>query len=40
LSLLRASEVQHRQIEDGWAEGHVATTADSTLFGVQGVFIL
>ena len=32
-------EIQQIQIFDGGSDGSVATTADNTLFGVQGIFI-
>jgi hypothetical protein len=32
-------EVAQLQIFDGGADGQAGTTADNTLFGVQGVFI-
>jgi hypothetical protein len=32
-------EIQQLQINDGGTDGSVATTADNTLFGVQGIFI-
>jgi hypothetical protein len=32
-------EIQQLQINDGGTDGQVSTTADNTLFGVQGIFI-
>jgi hypothetical protein len=32
-------EIQQLQISDGGTDGQVSTTADNTLFGVQGIFI-
>jgi hypothetical protein len=32
-------EIQQLQINDGGTDGQVNTTADNTLFGVQGIFI-